>query len=159
MTDPTPPPAPAPPAARPSFGPGQIIAIVGSVAIAISSWLDWIKSVGGADAESSHEGPAKFLIDYNSQPEGLSIGTLLVIVAIVGIVGALVAQARILSLIAGGAAVVIGVLFMYQIKSLVDDFGDAADVSFGDLVGIGAYIAILGGAAALVGGILSLRSS
>lgn len=161
MTDPAsaPPPAPAPSASTTSFGPGQIIALVGAAAIAISSWLDWVKSVGGSDSESAHQGPAKFLIDYNSQPEGLSIGTLLIIVAIAGVVGAVVAQARILTLVAGGAAIIIGVLFMYQIKSIVDDFGDASGVSFGDIAGIGGYMTILGGVVALVGGIVSLRST
>jgi hypothetical protein len=163
MTDPAPAPppapAPAPSAATSSIGPGQILALVGSAAVLISSWLTWVKSVGGSDADSAHEGPAKFLIDYNSQPEGLSIGTLLIILAIVGVVGALVAQARILTLIAGAGAIIVAVLFMYQIKSILDDADSDLAPSFGDVVGIGAYIALIGGVLALIGGVVSLRRS
>jgi hypothetical protein len=161
MTEPQPAPPPPPPPAGPAarsgttFGVGQILALVGSAVVAISSWLDWIKGFEGFDAESAHEGPAKFLIDYTSEPGGLSIGTLLVILGIVGVVGALLAQVRVLAVIAGAGGIVVGGLFMYQIKSLVDDFDFG---SFGDLVGIGAYLAVIGGALALAGGIVSLRS-
>ncbi|MBA2327000.1 MAG: hypothetical protein H0V95_10210, partial [Actinobacteria bacterium] len=118
-----------------------------------------IKGVFSQPSESAHEGPAKFLIDYTSRPAGLSIGTLLIILGILGIVGAVLAQARVLALVAGAGGIVVGVLFMYQVKSIVDDFGKDSGVSFGDLTGIGAYLAIIGGAVALVGGILSLRST
>jgi hypothetical protein len=158
VTDPaaTPPPV-APTAAPTSFGVSQILALVGSAVIAISSWLDWVKEIDGAPGESAHEGPAKFLIDYTSEPGGLSIGTLLIIVGVVGIVGAFLAQARILTLIAGIGGVVVSVLFMYQVKSIIDDFD--FDAGFGDIVGIGAYLALIGGVVALVGGIMSLRST
>jgi hypothetical protein len=154
-------PALAPPTAAPStFGVGQIVALVGSAVVAISSWLEWIKSVQGSDAESSHEGPAKFLIDNTSEPGGLSIGTLLVILGVLGIVGAVLAAARVLALVAGVGGILVGALFMYQINDFLDRVNaDEQGVSFGDVVGLGAYLSIVGGAVAIAGAIVSLRSA
>lgn len=160
MTDPVRPPTPAPAAATSGFGTGQIVALIGAAVIAFSSWFVWIKEVQGGPSSSAHEGPAKFLIDNTSEQGGLSIGALLVMVGIVGIVGAFLARARVLALVAGVGGILVGALFMYQTNDFLDRVdADAQGVSFGDVVGIGAYIAILGGVVALVGGILSRRSA
>ncbi|HUF82958.1 MAG TPA: hypothetical protein VMQ81_00035, partial [Acidimicrobiia bacterium] len=95
--------------------------------------------------------------------EGVSIGALLLLVGIVGALGAFVPQLRLLMVVAGAAAIVVVVAFVYQLGEFADlvnedAFGTTGDVGRGDLIGFGVWVAALAGVALLVAGLLSGRA-
>lgn len=160
MTDPTPPVPNAPPstAAGPTLDAGPIVAAVGGIVVALSSWLAWLASVEGSPTESAFEGPAWFLIDSSATRAGLSLGILVLVVGIIVIVGAVVRGMGILALIGGLLELLIILLFTYQLNRAVNDFNDGpgVDVNLTDFVGFGVYVALAGAVLAIVGGFMSL---
>jgi hypothetical protein len=154
--------APADPRATetrgPAIGLGPILAALGGLAFVLSSWLNWLGSFEGSDAASAYDAPARFLVDVDSDLGGPSLGLLVLVVGIVVIVGAVVRGLGLLSLIGGVAALVIVVVFTFQLNRLVDDVNDAGiDVSLSDFLDFGEYVAAAGAVLAIVGGALSLR--
>ncbi len=136
--------------------PAQIVSLVGVVLLVVSGtrkWLDGNPGITGFNV------PAKFLVDVEVVQEGASIGALLVVIALVGAVGALVPQLRLLTVLAGLAALVAVGLFEYQLG----DFADLArqdpfagdDLGRTDLTGIGVYVAGAGGLALVAGALLT----
>ncbi|HEX6310081.1 MAG TPA: hypothetical protein VF152_00475 [Acidimicrobiia bacterium] len=157
-------PAPAPPyASAPSPGPaigvGPILAAIGGLAFGISSWLAWLGSVEGSETASAYDAPAKFLIDVDAQLGGLSLGILVVIVAVLILVGAVVRGLGVVALAGGVIAMLIVILFTFQLNRLIDDLNESFDQNFSltDFLDLGEYVAAVGAVLAIVGGILSLR--
>ncbi|MGH9015048.1 MAG: hypothetical protein ACRDZ1_14095, partial [Acidimicrobiia bacterium] len=159
---PTPPPgAPptgwVPPAARAqrsglALGHGQIVALVGAGLVLLSGWLNWFEVEGG-DSGSAYLVPAKLLIDNQiTDDAGLNTGILVLLCAALVVAGALARQVPWLAVVGGGIAVVIALLFMFQVNGLASDF----DVALFDFMGFAPLLTVLGGAAAVVGGVLVL---
>jgi hypothetical protein len=184
-TLPTPPPAPpaqpaapsaawgtpgaAPGAPRPagavSVGPGPIIVLVGGLLYFASGWLTWLEleaRVGSGSATSSaYQIPAKFLLDSApGSSAGLNLGILIAFFGVAciatGVIGLLRPRLGFLSLIAGGVALIALALFLVQTRYFADQLPGFVKTGYFDVLRFGAYVALAGAIATLVGGILTL---
>jgi hypothetical protein len=63
---------------------------------------------------------------------------------------------RFLSVVAGGAAFLVVILFLVQTKYLSDQLPGVVESGYFSVLRFGAYIALLGAIASLVGGVLAL---
>jgi hypothetical protein len=138
---------------------GRVVAIVGSALVAISSFLEW----AGRNFPNSYGGlevPAKFVIDSEANLDGggLSIGVVVLIVGLLGLVGGVLPRLRLLALGSGVAAAVIAILFAIQLN----DFMSRANRIVGpggfgvrNTVGLGAVLCGVGGVIAVLGVVLS----
>jgi hypothetical protein len=139
---------------------GRVAAIGGAALVVLSSFPEWagrnyLESFGGFEI------PAKFVIDNeaNLDGPGLSLGLLVLAVGIVGLVGALVPRLRLLVLLSGAAAVVIALLFAYQLNEFLDRanrFLGGGGFGVRNTVGVGGVLTGLGGLTALAGAALGL---
>jgi len=153
----TPPGAPAP---RPSgvtvtLLPGQLVALAGGVLVVVSAWLDWIRPsrpFGPAAGFSAYDVPAQFLVRDSGlfiNRAGPSLGLLVFLVGATCLVAALVSPVAFLALPAGIGALGVGVWYVLRLRSYTAS-------TFRDLIGVGAFVAIVGGLVAVLGGILTL---
>jgi hypothetical protein len=133
--------------------------LVAAAVLVVSGSLRWLDGDPGV---TGFNVPAKFLVDVEVAQEGLSIGALLVVLAIVGAVGALVPRVRLLSVIAGAAVLMVAAVYVVQCGDFADfvrendPFADN-DLGRGDLVGVGVWVGAAAGVVLLVGGVLSVR--
>jgi len=146
-----------PPAPIPWGSIAVALVIAGPVIVGISSFLEWVGrnfpvSYGGFDV------PAKFIIDSEANPDGsgLPIGVLVLVIAIVGLVGVFApfTRSNILVWVSGAAAVVVPLLFVYQLNDFMDRFNQVfGPGGFGarNTVGVGAALCGVGGVVTLVG--------
>ena len=135
---------------------GRWLALAGGVLVAVTGWLDWTSRTTVGPDESAFKFPAKFVLDYQSLREGLSLG---VVVLVLGLLIALAAFAPgaagpVLGVLLGIAAGLLAFLFVYQVHVLLDE-NDVAGVTLTDALGIGPYLAAVGGALAVLGGLLA----
>jgi len=151
----------ATPSARagPQWEVGRIVTLVGGVVLIGSGSMKWLDGDPGI---TGYNVPAKFLVDVKVEQEGMSIGAVLVLFAIVAAVGALVERVRLLSLVAGVAVLVVVITYVVQLGEFADfvnenDPFSSGDLSRGDLIGFGVWIGAAAGAALVVGGLLSGR--
>jgi hypothetical protein len=152
-------PAAAAPAAASTggiaFGPGQIVALIGAALVLVSGWLNWADIEGGDFTASAYKFPAAFLKDnmVDVPGAGLNLGILLLLIVAVCVVGALVQKVRWLAVVGGVLALLVGVVFLYQIRELADE----VNLGMFDLAGYAPLLTIVGGIVAGVGGVLALR--
>jgi hypothetical protein len=147
-----------------SIGPGQIIALVGSVAYFVAAWFPWLhlELVSGSQSVtfSAYDIPAHFLLDSQSELGGLSLGIVIAFFGFACIAAAVIsllnARLGLLSLIAGGAAFLVIVLYLVQTKNFSDALPGTVETGFFSILRFGAYIALVGAILALVGGVLTL---
>jgi hypothetical protein len=146
---------PAPPRTS-DFGVGSILALAGAAVVLISGWLKWFSfDEEGFELEfTSYQIPMKFLADSDVGPleAGLPIGALLVLLAAVCVVGALVPAVRLLSIVGGGLAVVVALLFVFQL-----DRADTDPYGLSDFLTIAPFVAVVGGGLGIAGGVLGLQ--
>jgi hypothetical protein len=98
-------------------------------------------------------------VDDFGADDGVAIGFLVLLLAVVVVVGALVKPARILALIGGGLALVVTVVYLVQAARVAEQINDAfpgADLGMTDVGGPGSFLAVLAAIVATVGGILLL---
>jgi hypothetical protein len=155
----------APRAARGrSIGPGQIIALVGGLLYFVAAWFPWLhlELLSGAQSVtfSAYEIPGHFLLDSQSELGGLSLGIVIAFFGFACIAAAVVSllnpRLGLLSLIAGGAAFLVTVLFLVQTKNFSDALPGTVETGYFSILRFGAYIALVGAILALVGGVLTL---
>jgi hypothetical protein len=146
------------------IGPPQIVALVGGLLFLVSAWFTWIhiELVSGARSASfpAYEIPAHFLLDSQSESGGLNLG---IVIAFFGfaciataIISALQPRLGVLSLVAGVAAFLIVVLFLWQTKNFADELSPLLESGYFSVLRYGAYIALVSAIVTVVGGILSL---
>lgn len=139
-----------------AIAPGQVVALVSAVVVVISGAMKWLDGNPGV---TGYNVPAKFLVDVEVAQEGASIGFVLVVLAVVGAIGALVPRLGFLCWVAGAAVLVVVAVYVYQLGEFaefardVDPFADD-DLGRGDLVGVGVYAAIAAGIGLVIGGVL-----
>ncbi|MGH9032269.1 MAG: hypothetical protein ACRDY4_10850, partial [Acidimicrobiia bacterium] len=145
--------ATAPTRAGIALGPGQIVTLVGAALVLISGWLNWADVEGGFTA-SAYKFPAAFLKDntVDIPDSGVNLGVLILVLVAACVVGALVTQVRWLAVVGGVLAVLVGAVFLYQVRLLADE----VDVGVFDLAGYAPILTIFGGIVAAVGGALAL---
>jgi hypothetical protein len=147
------------------IGAGPIVALVGGLLYFIASWLSWLhfefKGTSSiTQSFSAYNIPAHFLLDSRSDSGGLSLGIVIAFFGLAclaaGVLSATNRRLGLLSVIAGGAALLIVVLFLVQTRYIIDALGPAFDSSFFSVLRFGAYMALLGAIGSIVGGILTL---
>lgn len=152
----TPPPA-APPAGTSgvSLAPGQILALVSAAVVALTTLLNWVDVTDeGGDTSSAHNIPASFLLNTdNAGDGGLGVGWLLILLMVVAVVGVFAAQVPWLTILGGGIAAVVVVLFEYQLKILANEF----DLGLFDATTVFPFLALIASGAVVVGGVMTLR--
>jgi len=163
-------PAPAPEAPLEPLNLAPVaraVVVVGLVLVVVSGFLEWAgrnfapagesQSFGGLDV------PAKFLVDSEANLDGggLPLGLLVIVVGVVGLVGAFAPIRRrdLLVWASGAVSVVIALLYLYQLNDFMDRVNEAFPPGgFGarNTVGFGAALCGFGGALTMAGAGLGL---
>jgi hypothetical protein len=136
----------------------RIVTLVAAVVLVVSGAFKWLDGDPGV---TGYNVPAKFLVDVEVAQEGLSIGALLLAVAIVGAIGGLVPRVWWLSVLVGAAVLVVVAVYVFQLGEFADLVRQndpfASDIGRGDLIGVGVWVGTAAGVALLVGGLLMGR--
>ncbi len=160
-----PPPGVPRPTAGFQIGAGPIVALVGGLLYFIASWLSWLhfefRGTGSiTQSFSAYDIPAHFLLDSRSDSGGVSLGIVIAFFGFACLAAAVLSATNrrlgLLSLIAGGAALLVVVLFLVQTRYIIDALGPTFDTSYFSVLRFGVYIALLGAIGSIVGGILTL---
>jgi len=160
-----PPGVPLPPSPGFQIGAGPIVALVGGLLYFIAGWLSWLRfafrgTTSVTQSFTAYDIPAHFLLDSQSDSGGLSLGIVIAFFGFACLVAAVLSSTNhglgLLSVVAGGAAFIVVVLFFIQTRYIVDALGPAFDTGLFSVLRFGAYIAFLGAIASIVGGILTL---
>ena len=147
------------------IGAGPIVALVGGLLYFIASWLSWLRfafsgTTSVTQSFSAYDIPAHFLLDSQSESGGLSLGLVIAFFGFACLAAAVLSATNrslgLLSIVAGGAAFLVVVLFLIQTRYIIDALGPAFETGFFSVLRFGAYIAFLGAIASIVGGILTL---
>jgi hypothetical protein len=156
---------PRPPSPGFQIGAGPIVALIGGLLYFISGWLAWLRfafsgTTSVTQSFSAYDIPAHFLLDSRSESGGLSLGIVIVFFGFACLAAAVLSATNrslgLLSIVAGGAAFLVVVLFLIQTRYIIDALGPAFDTGFFSVLRFGAYIAFVGAIASIVGGILTL---
>jgi hypothetical protein len=156
---------PRPAAAGFRLGPGPIVALIGGLLYFVSSWFAWLRfeltsTTSLSQTFSAYDIPAHFLLDSRSEAGGLSLGIVIAFFGFACIATAVISATNtrlgLLSIIAGGLALIVVVLFLVQTRNIIDELGPAFDAGFFSVLRFAAYLALVGAVVSLVGGILSL---
>ena len=156
---------PRPPSPGFQIGAGPIVALIGGLLYFVASWLAWLRfEFSGTrsltQSFSAYDVPAHFLLDSRSESGGLSLGIVIVFFGLACLAAAVLSATNrrlgLLSIIAGGAAFLVVVLFFIQTRYIIDALGPAFETGFFSVLRFGAYVAFLGAIASIVGGILTL---
>jgi hypothetical protein len=136
---------------------GRALIIIGGALVALSSWLNWgAKTQQLGRARTAYTIPAKFLIDNGAGPgsPGLSLGIVVLVLGLLVVAAAFAPAWRIAGLILGVAAAVMAILYVYQVRQVVQDANLGKSVR--DFISIGPYLAGFGGAVAAIGAVIAL---
>jgi hypothetical protein len=156
---------PRPPSPGLQIGAGPIVALIGGLLYFIAGWLAWLRFAFGGTTSvtqsfSAYDIPAHFLLDSRSESGGLSLGIVIAFFGFACLAAAVLSATNrslgLLSIVAGGAAFLVVVLFLIQTRYIIDALGPAFETGFFSVLRFGAYIAFLGALASIVGGILTL---
>jgi hypothetical protein len=156
---------PRPPSPGFQIGAGPIVALIGGLLYFIAGWLAWLRfafsgTTSVTQSFSAYDIPAHFLLDSRSESGGLSLGIVIAFFGFACLVAAVLSSTNhrlgLLSIVVGGAAFIVVVLFFIQTRYIVDALGPAFDTGLFSVLRFGAYIAFLGAIASIVGGILTL---
>ncbi len=171
-TTPEPPETPAvtaaPPTApgAPSDGGGLAISpvalamcVIGAVLVIVSIFLNWVDRSIGAQSFTANgrKVPLDFLWDNNTASKDPALIVALIPAALLIGVGAL-SKLRWLALVGGVVAIVVAVLFGYQVDQGLGNLPPQAKVGFFDWIGIAPWFALVGGILGVVGALVPRRS-
>jgi hypothetical protein len=128
------------------------VCVIGAVLVIVSIFLNWADvSIGGQTfTANGREVPLDFLWDKDSTSEDPSLIVALIPAALLVGLGAL-KRLRWLALVGGILAVVVAVLFGYQIDQGLQDLPPEADISLFDFIGIAPWFALGGGLLGMIG--------
>ena len=139
---------------------GRALIVIGGALVAISSWLNWgAKTQQLGRARTAYTIPAKFLLDNGAGPgsPGLSLGIVVLVLGLLVVGAAFAPAGRIAGLVLGAAVVVTAILYVYQVRKVVQDANLGKSVR--DFISIGPYLAGFGGAFAAIGAVIALIPS
>ena len=154
---PAPGPVPAPTAtAPPPVGVGATakvkpkpIPLIGGLAVAVASILPWF-AVTEAPSLTGFDVPLQFLFDPLQPSDGVKVGLIVLLLGLAGAWLSFSASRVNIRRVLGLAAIAVGVVFILQLGSFVDQVG--AGVSVTDVIGFGVYVNIVGGVMLLARG-------
>ena len=141
--------------------------VVGLALVVLSGFLEWagrnFAPAGRSQSFSGLDVPAKFLVDSEANLDGggLPLGVLVILVGVIGLIGALAPLPRrhVLVWVSGAVGVVIPLLYLYQLNDYMDRVNEAFPPGgFGarNTVGFGAALCGLGAVLTLAGAALGL---
>jgi hypothetical protein len=147
------------------IGAGPIVALVGGLLYFVAGWLAWLRfefsgTTSVTQSFSGYDIPAHYLLDSRSESGGLSLGIVIAFFGFACLAAAVLSATNrslgLLSIVAGGAAFLVVVLFLIQTRYIIDALGPAFETGYFSVLRFGAYVAFLGAIASIVGGILTL---
>ena len=156
---------PRPPGPAFQIGAGPIVALIGGLLYFIAGWLAWLRfafsgTTSVTQSFSAYDIPAHFLLDSQSESGGLNLGLVIAFFGFACLAAAVLSATNrslgLLSIVAGGAAFLVVVLFLIQTRYIIDALGPDFETGFFSVLRFGAYIAFVGAIASIVGGILTL---
>lgn len=139
-------------------GSGALIGLLGAALVAFSAWLPWL-SGPQRPRQSAYDIPASFLLDSHASAGGVSLGVVILIVGVLGVIGAVLAAGRFPALALGIAGVVVAVLYAYQLRLSINDLDRAAHLHLEvrDMIGVGPFATAAGGIIVVIGALLPGR--
>ncbi len=140
---------------KPTYGFGSLLALLAALAIALGAFLNWVRSTGDFNTANSNEVSIQFLWDPIPAGDQPSLLFLLLGAAILVVVGTFIPRARVLAIIGGAIALATAVLFFISMSRLISDF-DLDEGAF-EVVGLGWWLAGIGGLVAILGSVLIPR--
>jgi hypothetical protein len=147
---------------RPVIGPGQVLVLLGTLAVIVSIFLNWIEvSIGPFTISTTSSGvPVQFLWDYTTHSKDPTLLVVLIPSAVLALAAVAFIQARLLGLLGGGLAVVVSVLYSFQLHqqlpALQSLLRESARPDLFDLIGIGPMICFAGGVVIVLGALLPI---
>jgi hypothetical protein len=141
-----------------TFGPGALIGLLGAALTATSGWLTWLTG-SQAPHQSGYDTPAKFLFDSHATAGGVTLGVVLLVIGVLGVIAAILAHGRIPAIALGVVSVTVAALFVYQLRLAVHELNRTAHLALQvrDVIGIGPFAATAGGVVAVIGALLPGR--
>lgn len=136
---------------------GALIGLLGAGLVAFSAWLAWVS--GPRPRQSAYGVPASFLFDRHASAGGVSLGVVMLILGVLGVIAAVLAAGRFPALALGVAVVAVAVLYVYQLRLSLDDLNRASHLRLEvrDVIGVGPFAAGAGGIVVVVGALLPGR--
>jgi Ca2+/Na+ antiporter len=141
-----------------TFGPGALVGALGAALTAVSGWLTWLTG-SQAPHQSGYDTPAKFLLDSHTTAGGVTLGVVMLIIGVLGMIAAILAHGRVPAIALGVVSVVVAGLFVYQLRLAVHELNRTTQLALQvrDVIGIGPFAAAAGGVVAVIGALLPLR--
>ncbi len=141
-----------------TFGPGALIGLLGATLTATSGWLTWLTG-SQAPHQSGYDTPAKFLFDSHATAGGVTLGVVLLLIGVFGVVAAILAHGRVPAILLGVLSLAVVGLFVYQLRLAVHELNRTAHLALQvrDVIGIGPFAATAGGVVAIIGALLPGR--
>jgi hypothetical protein len=127
-----------------AIGPGMVVGVVATVALVVSMFMAW--QSGGIHPSSI---PAAFLWDRDATGDPSFLVYLIPLAVVLGI-GSLVRGGAGLRILAGLLTLIVVGVYAYQLHEITDSL----NVSFGDAIDTGFYVAAAAGIVGLVSGFL-----
>jgi hypothetical protein len=129
-------------------------------------WLDRTVSRGSFQVTRTTTGtgvPVQFLWDSTTRSRDPSVLVVLIPIAAVAVLGVVIRHGRGLALFAGAAAICVSGLYAFQVNRMIDDvrsrLGGLVNPGLRDVLGVAPVVCFAGGAAIVLGSLLTLRRS
>ncbi len=134
----------------------SVVPLIGGILVAVSSLLPWFASFQGGKSSNAFEVPVGYLIDPLKGQGGLKVGILVVLIGLVGALLACLPVRRAALVTLGTLATVFGGVFVVQtirfVNAVNQGAGPGGKVSATSVIGLGAYLAVVGGVLMMIKG-------
>ncbi|MDQ6855021.1 MAG: hypothetical protein M3046_15265 [Actinomycetota bacterium] len=141
-----------------TFGSGALIGLLGAALTAVSGWLTWLTG-SRIPHQCGYDTPAKFLLDSHATAGGVTLGLVMLLIGVLGVIAAILPHGRVPAIVLGVVSVVVAGLFVYQLRLAVHELNRTAHLALQvrDIIGIGPFVAAAGGVVAVIGALLPGR--
>ncbi|MDQ6852615.1 MAG: tetraspanin family protein [Actinomycetota bacterium] len=111
-----------------TFGPAALIGLLGAALTAVSGWLTWLTG-SQIPHQSGYDTPAKFLLDRHATAGGVALGVVMLLIGVLGAIGAILPHGRVPAIVLGVVSVVVAGLFVYQLRLAVHELNRTAHLA------------------------------
>lgn len=140
---------------KPTYGFGSLVALLAALAIALSTFLAWNGDDAFDESSSGSDFSIQFLWDTTPASDQPSLLFILLPAALLVLLGTFIPRARILAIIGGAVALATAVLFFVSVSRVISD--SDFDGSAFEVMGIGWWLAGIGGLVAIIGALMVPR--
>jgi hypothetical protein len=139
----------------------QLLLGLGAVLLIVSNFLHWIDVTGpsGSLTGDATNVPVTFLFDKGTHSNDPTILILLIPAALLLAGGAFRFRSRAATIVGSAVALAVVVLYCIQVQRGLDDELSSANLGLTDFIGIGTYMAAIGGALGLVGSLIQKEAT